>query len=48
MVGTFSKHIQNKNGASAIKYSLIAALIVLAGLVGTNVIAFCNLVAGDL
>jgi Flp pilus assembly pilin Flp len=48
MVSTFSKHIQNKNGASAIKYSLIAALMALAVIVGTNVIAFCNPVIGDL
>jgi Flp pilus assembly pilin Flp len=48
MVSTFSKHIQNKDGASAIKYSLIVALITVATIVGTNVIAFFNLVAGDL
>ena len=53
MLSTFSKLIYNEDGATAIEYGLIAALIAVAAitafkLVGTNLSSIFNLVAGDL
>jgi pilus assembly protein Flp/PilA len=53
MISTFSKLIQNEDGATAIEYGLIAALIAVAAvaafsLVGTNLSSIFNTVSGDL
>jgi pilus assembly protein Flp/PilA len=53
MFSTFSKLIQNEDGATAIEYGLIAALIAVAAiaafkLVGTNLSSIFNTVASDL
>jgi pilus assembly protein Flp/PilA len=53
MISTFSKLIQNEDGATAIEYGLIAALIAVAAiaafkLVGTNLSSIFNTVASDL
>jgi pilus assembly protein Flp/PilA len=53
MLSTFTKLIQNEDGATAIEYGLIAALIAVAAiaafkLVGTNLSSIFNTVASDL
>ena len=53
MFATLTKLLQNDDGATAIEYGLIAALIAVAvvtvlGTVGTNVSATFNTVAGKL
>jgi pilus assembly protein Flp/PilA len=53
MFSTFKKLIQNEDGATAIEYGLIAALIAVAAiaafkLVGTNLSSIFNVVASDL
>ncbi|MBV8779743.1 MAG: Flp family type IVb pilin [Alphaproteobacteria bacterium] len=53
MLSTFSKLLRNENGATAIEYGLIAALIAVAavtvmGTVGTNLSTTFNTVAGKL
>ena len=53
MISTFSKLLQNEDGATAIEYGLIAALIAVAAiaafqLVGTNLSKIFNTVASDL
>ena len=53
MIATMIKLIQNEDGATAIEYGLIAALIAVAAiaafqLVGTNLSAIFNTVASDL
>jgi pilus assembly protein Flp/PilA len=53
MVATMFKLLKNEDGATAIEYGLIAALIAVAAiaafqLVGTNLSAIFNTVASDL
>ena len=53
MIATLTKLIKNEDGATAIEYGLIAALIAVAAiaafqLVGTNLSAIFNTVASDL
>ena len=53
MFNTFSKLLKNEDGATAIEYGLIAALIAVAAiaafqLVGTNLSAIFNTVATKL
>jgi pilus assembly protein Flp/PilA len=53
MISTFSKLLRNEDGATAIEYGLIAALIAVAAvaafsLVGTNLSSIFNTVSGDL
>ena len=53
MLNTFKKLINNEDGATAIEYGLIAALIAVAAiaafqLVGTNLSTIFNTVAGKL
>jgi pilus assembly protein Flp/PilA len=53
MISTFSKLMKNEDGATAIEYGLIAALIAVAAiaafkLVGTNLSSIFNTVASDL
>ncbi|MBV9554956.1 MAG: Flp family type IVb pilin [Alphaproteobacteria bacterium] len=53
MLSTFSKLLRNENGATAIEYGLIAALIAVAavtvmGTVGTNLSTTFNTVANKL
>ena len=53
MISTFTKVLKNENGATAIEYGLIAALIAVAAiaafqLVGTNLSLIFNTVATQL
>ena len=53
MYATFKKLLKNEDGATAIEYGLIAALIAVAavtvmGTVGTNLSSTFNTVAGKL
>jgi len=53
MIATLTKLIKNEDGATAIEYGLIAALIAVAAiaafqLVGTNLSGIFNTVASDL
>jgi len=53
MIATLTKLMKNEDGATAIEYGLIAALIAVAAiaafrLVGTNLTAIFNTVASDL
>lgn len=53
MIATLTQLIKNEDGATAIEYGLIAALIAVAAiaafqLVGTNLKAIFNTVASDL
>ena len=49
-VTTLAKLLKNKDGATAIEYGLIAALIAVAAMttVGTNLTALFTLIAGSL
>ena len=53
MIATLTKLVKNEDGATAIEYGLIAALIAVAavtvmGTVGTNLSSIFNTVASDL
>jgi pilus assembly protein Flp/PilA len=53
MIATITKLMKDENGATAIEYGLIAALIAVAAiaafkLVGTNLSSIFNTVASDL
>ena len=53
MIATLTRLMKNEDGATAIEYGLIAALIAVAAiaafrLVGTNLTAIFNTVASDL
>ncbi len=53
MISTFTKLLRNEDGATAIEYGLIAALIAVAAiaafqLVGTNLSSIFHTVATDL
>jgi pilus assembly protein Flp/PilA len=53
MLATFAKLLKNEDGATAIEYGLIAALIAVAavtvmGTVGTNLSSTFNTIAGKL
>jgi pilus assembly protein Flp/PilA len=53
MIATLTKLVKNEDGATAIEYGLIAALIAVAAiaafkLVGTNLSSIFNTVASDL
>ena len=53
MIATLTKLVKNEEGATAIEYGLIAALIAVAAiaafkLVGTNLSSIFNTVASDL
>jgi pilus assembly protein Flp/PilA len=53
MISTFTKLMKNEDGATAIEYGLIAALIAVAAiaafqLVGTSLSSIFNTIAGEL
>ncbi len=53
MISTLTQFFKNEDGATAIEYGLIAALIAVAAiaafqLVGTNLSGIFNSIAGDL